>query len=322
MTTQHSALSTQHSPDLSIIIVSWNVSRLLYDCLQSIAENKGALTIEIIVVDSASSDNTPEMVAREFPWVQLVACNENVGFPKGNNMGMGRANGRFILLLNPDTQLVGDALENMTAYLAAHSKIGMVGPQLLNGDLSVQSSRRRFPTVGTAFWESTWLQPVAPKSILQRYYVQDVGDDQTVEVDWIMGACMMTRREIAAAVGGMDEAYFMYSEELDWCRRIKDAGWDIVYLPTAQVIHHYGKSSDQAATHRHINFNRAKLRYFRKYHGRFMTFVLRLFLLSNYLIQIILEGIKGIVGHKRPLRWQRVQSYWQVVRSGLRPAGY
>ena len=132
----------------------------------------------------------------------------------------------------------------------------------------------------------------------------------------------MVPRRIIETVGGMDEAYFMYSEELDWCRRIQSAGWEIVYYPAAQVVHLSGKSSEQAVTHRHINFQQAKLRYFRKYHGWGITAVLRLFLLSGYLWQILVEGVKGILGHKRPLRWQRIQSYWQVLRSGLRPAGY
>jgi N-acetylglucosaminyl-diphospho-decaprenol L-rhamnosyltransferase len=114
----------------------------------------------------------------------------------------------------------------------------------------------------------------------------------------------------------------MYSEELDWCYRIKAAGWQIIYLPTAQVIHHVGKSSEQAVTARHINFQRAKLRYFYKYHGWLTAWLLRLFILWNYGWQLFVEGLKGIVGHKRPLRWQRVRAYWQVLRSGLRPAGY
>ena len=123
-------------------------------------------------------------------------------------------------------------------------------------------------------------------------------------------------------VGPLDEAYFMYSEELDWCRRIKDAGWRVVYLPQARVVHHGGKSSEQAVTQRHVNFQRAKLRYFRKYHGRAPAACLRLYLLASYCAQIVLEGGKGLVGHKRQLRWQRVRSYWQVVRTGLHPAGY
>ena len=114
----------------------------------------------------------------------------------------------------------------------------------------------------------------------------------------------------------------MYSEELDWCRRIKEAGWRVVYDPAAQVIHYAGQSSDQAVTARHINFQQAKLRYFRKYHGATTTAALRQFLLLSYATQMILEGAKGLAGHKRELRRQRVQAYWDVLRSGLRPAGY
>ncbi len=309
-------------PDLSLVIVSWNVCDLLRNCLQSIDAGRGELNLETIVVDSASSDSSPQMVAREFPWVHLITCDENVGFPRGNNLGMAQAHGRHILLLNPDTIVVGDALSVMSAYLDAHADVGCVGAQLLNPDGSVQSSRRRFPTLTTAFFESTWLQPYAPQSLLRRYYVEDIPDNETADVDWLMGACLMIPARVIVQVGGMDAAYFMYSEELDWCRRIKDAGWRIVYLPTAQITHYVGKSSEQAVTARHINFQRAKLRYFRKYHGRFVSGVLRVFLLLNYMWQIIVEGIKGLLGHKRPLRWQRVRAYWQVVRSGLRPAGY
>ncbi len=308
-------------PDLSVIIVSWNVRDLLRDCLRSVLAGAGGLVLELIVVDSGSADGTAEMVREEFPQVHLIARPDNVGFPKGNNLGLEVANGRYILLLNPDTVVVGEALPTAVAYLAAHPAVGMVGCQLLNSDGSVQSSRRRFPTLMTAVYESTWLQPLAPRQLLRHYYAEDVADDETAEVDWVMGAFLLTRREIIAQVGGMDEAYFMYSEELDWCKRIKAAGWQVVYLPTAQVIHHQGKSSEQASTQRHIHFNRAKLRYFRKYHGRLPALLLRLILLLNFAAQLLLETAKGIVGHKRPLRWQRARAYWQVLRSGLRPAG-
>ncbi|MCL4263015.1 MAG: glycosyltransferase family 2 protein [Anaerolineae bacterium] len=307
---------------LSIVIVSWNVRDLLRDCLYSIEQTRGNLAVETIVVDSASTDGSPAMVAAEFPQVTLITANENVGFPRGNNMGIAKAHGRYILLLNPDTVLHDNALVHMVDYLENHLDVGVVGAQLLNDDGSVQSSRRRFPTLITAFFESTWLQSRAPQHILTRYYALDTPDNQTAEVDWVMGACLMTRQEIAQTIGGLDEGYFMYSEELDWCHRIKMAGWRVVYLPTAQVTHYQGKSSEQVVAQRHIYFNRAKLRYFRKYHGRVPAFVLRLFLLLNYLVQMALEAGKGVLGHKRPLRWQRVHAYWLVLRSGLRPAGY
>jgi GT2 family glycosyltransferase len=305
-----------------VVIVSWNVRELLRACLRSVEAAREAVDLEVIVVDGNSADGSVGMVEGEFPWVRVMACAENVGFPRGNNLGIGAARGRLLLLLNPDTELVGEALERMVAYLEAHPDVGVVGPQLLNADGSVQSSRRRFPTLWTGLFESTWLEGFAPRGILDRYYARDVADGETAEVDWVMGACMMVRREAMEQVGGMDEGYFMYSEELDWCRRMKGAGWRVVYLPAAQVVHHEGKSSEQAVTARHVHFHRAKLRYFRKYHGRLAAGVLRAFLLLVYFWQLLLEGMKGLVGHKRPLRWQRVRAYWSVLRSGLRPAGY
>ena len=308
--------------DLSIIIVSWNVADLLRDCLRSIDAGRGELDLEVIVVDSASTDDSVAMVKREFPWVNLMACDENVGFPRGNNLGLEQANGRYILLLNPDTVVLDDALSKMMTTMQENPEVGVLGCQLLNSDGTVQSSRRRFPTITTAFFESTWLETVAPKNVLERYYAQDLPDDAVNDVDWVMGACMLVPHPVVDTVGGMDEAYFMYSEELDWCRRIKDSGWRVVYYPEAKIIHYVGQSSDQAVVARHINFQQAKLRYFRKYNGRFTALVLRLFLLLNYSWQLILEAVKGLLGHKRPLRRQRVQAYWQVIRSGLRPAGY
>ena len=261
--------SESPNPTLSIIIVSWNVADLLRDCLRSIDQNRGELVLEVIVVDSASADKSVAMVSAEFPWVTVLAQSENVGFPRGNNIGMEVATGDALLLLNPDTKIVGNALAVMLAYLDQNEDIGLIGPQLLNPDGSHQSSRRRFPTVMTGLFESTWLQSLAPRSMMSRYFATDLSDDATSDVDWVTGACMLTRRAVVDQVGGMDAAYFMYSEELDWCKRIKDAGWRVVYLPTATVVHHIGKSSEQAVTARHINFNRAKLRYFRKHHGYF-----------------------------------------------------
>lgn len=308
--------------DLSIVIVSWNVRGLLRACLGSVERAREYLDLEVIVVDGGSVDGSVGMVREGFDWVVVVARPDNVGFPKGNNIGIAQASGRYVLLLNPDTEVVGDALAKMVAYMDANPEVGALGGQLLYPDGVVQSSRRRFPTLATGYFESTWLEPFAPRGLLERYYVQDRPDDVISEVDWVVGACLLVRREAIEQVGVMDAAYFMYSEELDWCRRIKGAGWRVVYFPEAQIIHHEGKSSEQVVTSRHIYFQRAKLRYFRKYHGRLACWFLRVFLLKGYVWQICVEGAKGLVGHKRALRWERVGSYWRVVRSGLRPAGY
>lgn len=306
---------------LSILIVNWNVRDLLRDCLRSIERGRGALEVEVIVVDSASGDDSVAMVAAEFPWVTLRPQSENVGFPRGNNIALAEARGDHLLLLNPDTVVLDDALTVMVAYLEKNPEVGAVGPQLLNPDGSVQSSRRRFPTLATGYFESTWLEGVAP-GVLRRYYALDLPDDRMADVDWLVGACIMVPRGVYEQIGGLDEAYYMYSEELDWCRRIKEAGWRVVYHPGARVVHHVGKSSEQAVTARHINFQRAKLRYFLKYHGRAAAGVLRNFLLASYAWELLIEAAKGALGNKPELRRQRVRAYLDVLRSGLRPAGY
>jgi N-acetylglucosaminyl-diphospho-decaprenol L-rhamnosyltransferase len=309
--------------DLSTVILSWNVRDLLRQCLESVARNRPLsadhppLATEIIVVDNASGDGSMEMVRAEFPDVRLIANQANRGYTGGNNDGIAAATGRYVMILNPDTRVLDGALTAMVAYADAHSDVGVVGPQLLNPDGSVQSSRRRFPTLMTGLFESTWLQPLAPRNVLRRYYVLDQPDDAIQEVDWLFGACFLVRREVIQQVGALDEDFFMYSEEMDWCRRIRQAGWKVVYLPQAQVIHYGGKSSDQVAAQRHIYFQTSKVRYFRKHHGALTAGVLRVALLAMYAWQLVLEAAKGAVGHKRALRRERVRAYWQVLQSGL-----
>ncbi len=308
-------------PDLSIVIVNWNVRDLLRRCLMSALSPQAEQTppcdsVEIIVVDNASTDGSVDMLQAEFPQLTLVANADNRGFPAANNQGIAAAQGRYVLALNPDTEILGDALATLVRYMDAHPDVGIVGPQLLNPDGSVQSSRRRFPTLPILFLESTWLAALAPRA-LRRYYFLDQPDDITLDVDWITGAAMLARREAVQQVGGMDEGFFMYSEELDWCRRVKAAGWRVVYHPAAQIIHYVGKSSEQAVPSRHINFQRSKVRYARKYHGPRVATALRLYLLGLYTWQLGLELLKGAIGHKRSLRWQRVKAYWQVLKSGL-----
>ena len=312
--------------DVSIIIVSWNVAELLCQCLESILNGQVALNqpdgtkpvVEIIVVDSASHDNTVQRVRDEFPGVKLLAQAENVGFTRGNNIGLAEAQGRHLLLLNPDTKIIADAIPQMINYLDSNPDVGIVGPHTLNDDGTTQSSRRRFHTKSIAFWESTWLQPVAPKKMLDDFYITDEPDDAVLDVDWMQGSCLMARREVYEQIGGLDTGYVMFFEETDWCKQAKDAGWRNVYLGTAQIIHYGGKSTEQAGAWKHIHFQQSKLRYFRKYHGKNFARILRVFLLFNYLWQLGLEGAKALIGHKREIRQQRVQTYMQVLRSGLK----
>jgi len=303
-------------PDLSIIIVSWNVRDRLRACLASLPLD--AAWVETIVVDAASADGTPAMVRAEFPTVQLIASAVNLGYSRGNNLGLARARGRYALILNPDTELDGQALASMTSYLNANPTVGVLGPLLLLPDQSIQASRRRFPTLVTAIFESTWLQWLAPRRVLARYYVADQPAGQIAEVDWLVGAALMVRREVWQQVGVLDENYFMYSEELDWQRRIKAAGWKIVYFPQAQVRHFEAQSSAQVPAATHIRFNTSKVRYFRKYHGALAGEFLRWYLLGHFAVQLGLEWFKGALGHQRELRRERVATYRAVLRSRLR----
>jgi GT2 family glycosyltransferase len=318
--------------DLTVVVVSWNVRDLLRRCLSSIFEvrrsiedaesSSPALRTETIVVDNASVDGSVQMVRDEFPDVHLITNDINRGFTAANNQGLAQSCGRYLLLLNPDTQIVDDALATMVGFMDANPAVGALGPQLRYPDGSLQSSRRRFPTFSTALVESTVVQEWwTDNHILRRYYMVDTLDDAIQQVDWVVGACLLVRRQIYEDIGGLDEGFFMYSEELDWCRRIKDRGWEVVYLPTATVVHHEGKSSEQVVPARHIHFQSSKVRYFRKYHGSFQAELLRCFLLLTYVYQLARETFKWLAGHKRSLREERVRAYIQVLRSRLKVPG-
>jgi len=322
-------LSEAKPVDLTVVIVSWNVLDLLRRCLRSVLNHGGSepsaastphLQLEVIVVDNGSSDGSAEMVQAEFPQVRLVANEENRGFTAANNQGLAAGQGRYLMLLNPDTEVVGDALATMAGYLDGHPPVGVVGPQLRYADGRLQSSRRRFPTLTTALFESTVAGEWWPNNpFARRYQMAGTPDDAIQPVDWLVGACLLVRREVYEQIGGLDEGFFMYSEEVDWCRRIRSAGWEIVYLPAATVIHYEGKSSEQVVATRHITFQSSKVRYFRKHHGVVQAEVLRWFLLSTYVYQWAREGFKWLIGHKRPERAERLRAYSRVLRSGLRP---
>jgi GT2 family glycosyltransferase len=308
-------------PDLSLIIVSWNVSNLLADCLDTLQLEPlraDGLIVEAIVVDSASSDGTVAMVTERYPQVRLLAQAENVGFTVGNNIGLKAASGRFLMLLNPDTLVIGDALAQLVKYVEAHPDVGVVGPQTRNANGTIQSTRRRFPTLATAIFESTWLQPFAPRGVLNRFYATDIADDAIADVDWVQGSAFMVRREAYEQVGGLDEHYIMFSEEVDWCKRIKSVGWRVVYIGAAQIIHYGGQSTEQVTARKHIHFQQSKLRYFRKYHGSLAAMLVRVVLLVSYAQQLVAESIKAAVGYKRvmrPERRERIKVYRQVIRA-------
>ena len=309
------------TPDLSIIVLSWNVADLLAGCLRSLPDAAGKWweRTEVIVVDNASTDGSPKMVRADFPHVRLLDLDVNLGFSGGNNAGILASRGNYILLLNADTVAQPRSIELLADYLGAEPDVGIVGPRLLNPDGTLQSSRRRFPTISTALIESTPLQNwFTTSSILKRFYMLDRPDEKTQPVDWLSGAALMCRRETLTQVGLFDPGYFMFSEEVDLCRRVAGAGWGITYLPSAEIIHYGGQSTGQHLPSRHIDFNTSKARYFRLHEGRVAGRFVRLYLLGMYVAQSLSEGAKWLAGHKRGLRAERLRMYSQVLKSGLR----
>jgi len=200
--------------------------------------------------------------------------------------------------------------------LERDSTVGIAGPHTLNTDGTTQSTRRRFPDRRTAIFETPWLRRFAP-NLIRRFEATEIADDVTADIDSVQGSCMMVRRDVYEQVGGFDEGFVMYFEELDWCYRAKAAGWRVVYCGGAQIVHHGGRSSEQVSGRKHVHYNRSKVRYFSKVYGRGFGVLLVLVLKFVYAWQWMLEGAKWLLGRQRQLRAERLAAYGQVLRSGL-----
>lgn len=255
------------SVDLSIVIVSWNVSRDLAACLESLRANT-SVKAEIIVVDNASTDDTGEMLAR-FPEVTAVMNPENRGFAAANNQGLRIAGGRYLLLLNPDTIVPSRGLAALLGFAEAHPEAGVIGPRLLNPDGSLQYSCRRFPTIRAAMFRHTFLGRLFPHVASMREYLMADWDHATPrEVDWVSGACMLIRRQAYEQVGELDQGFYWGSEDVDYCFRIHAAGWQVLYTPQPAITHAIGRSTDQAIIATIIRTHRSMHRLYTRHLAR------------------------------------------------------
>ncbi len=253
--------------DLSVVVVSFNAREYLRRCLATVREHTKGVSCELIVVDNASWDGSAQMVEADFPQAALIRLPANQGFAAACNRGMERAAGEFILLLNPDTELSDDAFSPMVAYCRQNSSVGVLGPRLLNSDGSLQLSCRHFPSHLTSLFNRqsvlTRLFPGNPFS--RRYLMTDWGHDRVAPVDWLSGACLLLRREMVERIGGMDEGFFMYIEDVDLCYRAHQAGYQVVYFPEVAVTHHIGKSTGTMPNRSIVQWHRSMWRYYRKH---------------------------------------------------------
>jgi N-acetylglucosaminyl-diphospho-decaprenol L-rhamnosyltransferase len=256
--------------DCSIIIVNWNVRDYLRRCLASIPKQHGGYTIETIVVDNASTDGSLDMLRHEFPWVTVEPLRSNRGFARANNAALSKAQGRYVFILNPDTEIQGKAIETMIRYMDNHLKCALVAPQIVNPDGSFQEgSVRRDPTFVSQVIILLKLQhAVAKQPMLQRYYATDFKPEHEQQIEQPMGAALFIRKSVLDRVGHFDEGFFLWFEEVDLCKRLRNAGEQIWYLPVVTIMHHGGKSFEQALPlAKQRLYNKSALHYFSKHYG-------------------------------------------------------
>lgn len=269
-------MSADPSPLISVIVVSWNTRELLQRCLQSIRETIPPLSYEVIVVDNDSSDGSADMVAEQFPEAILIRSDCNLGFSAGNNLGLSRASGRYVLLLNPDAELFSDSVASLIRFAESHPRAGVVGPSIVNPDGSVQKNGRRFPFFMREVLGITRAYKLVWPWFDRRWEYGRDDFSQSCQVDEVCGACMLIRRSAFNEVGLMDERFFMYYEEVDLCRRMRDRGWEVWYCAEAQIKHHWAQGAQQVGLKGSRIFYRSQFLYFLKHHGVLQAYVLRL----------------------------------------------
>lgn len=285
-------------PDISIIIINWNTRDLLAECLESLYQTISGTSFDIWVVDNASTDDSVQMVQAKFPEVQLILNHDNVGFARANNQAMAASQGRTILLFNSDAVATPGAVASLLETIKAHPQAGIVGGHLLNPDGSFQASYSPFPNL----WQEFLILSGLGRLLYGRWYPsrgpQEVKGPQPV--DYVEGACLLVRRGAFEQVGGLDEGYFMYAEEVDWCYSMRRAGWQVWYQPAARIIHHGGGSSRNRRTQREADLYRSRVRFFRKHYGDTAAIALKLLIYILTAVKVITHGtLRLLSGNRR-----------------------
>ena len=266
--------------DVSVIIVNYNVKEFVQNLLHSLEKATRSIKAEIIIVDNASDDGSVELIREKFPYVKLVASKENLGFGRANNVGFQMAQGKYLFILNPDTLVQEDTLEKLISFFERTPDAGMIGCKILNPDGTLQlSCRRGFPSPWTSFCKVTGLSSLFPKSrLFAKYNLTYLDEDQISEVDALSGSCMLMRKDVYDKIGGFDEQFFMYGEDLDLCYRVQKAGFKVYYVPETKIIHYKGEST-----------KRSSLDETKVFYGAMSLFVKKHFS-SSFLLELLLRS--------------------------------
>lgn len=288
--------------DVSIIIVNYNTPKLTVDAIDSILSSQTKYSFEIIVVDNHSSDHSVQLIKERFPEVKLIVNEENVGFAKANNQGINLSNGRYILLLNSDTIVKEDTIEKMIEFMDKNRQVGASGCKVLlpNGKLD-QACHRGFPTPKASFYYLVGLSKLFPKSPrFNQYHLGYMNFDEPHPIDCLVGAFMLVRREVIEQVGLLDENFFMYGEDIDWCYRIKQAGWEIYYCPSTSIIHYKGASSKKKPFKIVYEFHRAMFLFHKKHYSKKYSFIINslvyIGIATKFVLSTVVNTFKKIGG--------------------------
>ncbi len=283
--------------NLSIIIVCWNVRAELLNCLSSILANPPACEYETIVIDNAGSDGTVDAVRRQFPAVKLIANDENRGFAAANNQGLESARGRYVFFLNPDTIFKNNSIDILLDYMEHNSDVGVCSPRLVFENGRIQKTVRRFPSYTGALHRHTFFKAFGIfRSAYRKWLMKDFSYNKTAEVEQVIGAAMMVRKEVLDNVGPMDEKnFFMYYEEVDLCYRIRQAGWRVMFVSDAEIVHLAGRSSGQVPVEKTIMAMTSLLKFFKKHRSRFSSTLFSWFFKSafvaNEIIRLVIYAV-------------------------------
>lgn len=305
--------------DLTISIVNYNTKDLLENCLNSVYQKTKKIKFEVIVVDNGSNDGSIEMIRRKFPQVKLIENNENVGFSKATNRGIEMSIGRYILLLNSDIILL-DNLNEVLIYADNNPQIGAIGCKLLYSDGSIQPSASQFISLADEILRTFRVGQYGKRPGLRnfiinhfskllgesvnRYLLTCEGKYDICQVDWVSGACLLVRRRVINEIGLLDENFFAYYEDIDWCRRMGKAGWKIVYYPAVKIIHLTGESTQQSERnniyHSLIHY-RSKFYYHKKYKGKLAIIILKNIIIAKGLLMVFLFPIFCLLGKSKQM---------------------
>jgi GT2 family glycosyltransferase len=312
--------------DVSIIIVNWNTKDLLLNCINSLYHETKNVTMEIIVVDNGSSDGSTEAVKSMYPQVKVICNNENLGFAKANNIGISESVGRYVCLVNSDIKALDAVVDRLCAYMDQHSEIGAIGPKTVNDDMSIRVNTRKFPTLWNTFCETFFLVDLFPNNRLFRGRTMTwFSHLETKNVDVLSGCFLMVRREVVDKVGALDDRFFIYGEDTDWCKRMNLNNWEVVFFSETKAIHYAGASSSAAPIRFLIELTKADLQYWKKHHNIIQYSLYQILMLIHFLIRAIGWLLKYLIkSSNKEVSRAKYKSYmarmnWLIFNRGRRP---